>query len=62
VHSPAIGLAGRVTIGIVIAGPFWFMGWLSLVRCTWEDETEDKGLLIALACRQFIAVRCATER
>jgi hypothetical protein len=36
-HSPAIGwLAG--TIGIVIAGPFWFMWWLSLVRWHVEDE------------------------
>lgn len=36
-HSPAIGwLAG--TIGIVIAGPFWFMWWLSLVRWYVEEE------------------------
>ena len=38
-HSPAIGwLAG--TIGIVIAGPFWFMWWLSLVR--WHVEEEPR--------------------
>ncbi len=36
-HSPAIGwLAG--TIGIVVAGPFWFMWWLSLVRWYVEEE------------------------
>ena len=36
-HSPAIGwLAG--TIGIVIAGLFWFMWWLSLVRWYLEEE------------------------
>jgi hypothetical protein len=35
--SPAIGwLAG--TIGLAIAGPFWFMWWLSLVRWRVEDE------------------------
>ena len=36
-YSPAIGwLAG--TIGLAIAGPFWFMWWLSLVRWRVEDE------------------------
>ena len=36
-HSPAIGwLAG--TIGLLVAGPFWFMWWLSLVRWYVEEE------------------------